>query len=133
MHGEGPGDRDRDGFQEYKTRSSHGHYNQGWKDAWDGIPHADGTLAPLPLALCEIQGYEYDARLRMADILDVLERPDAADRQRRKAARLFDRLDDPRAFAAWHSRAEVLSLGDDLEARQQAVNDVLERAELLTP
>src|SRR5688572_14011669 len=55
---EGPGDRDRDGFQEYKTRSSHGHYNQGWKDAWDGIPHADGSLAPLPLALCEIQGYE---------------------------------------------------------------------------
>lgn len=51
-----------------------------------------------------------------------------AGRHFEEAARLFDRLDDPRAFEAWHSRAEVLSLGDDLEARQQAVNDVLERA-----
>ena len=33
------GDRDRDGLQEYKTRSSHGYYNQGWKDAGDAIPH----------------------------------------------------------------------------------------------
>ena len=51
------GDRDRDGFQEYATRSSHGYYNQGWKDAGDAIPHADGTLAPLPIATCELQGY----------------------------------------------------------------------------
>ena len=41
------GDRDHDGFQEYKTRSTHGYYNQGWKDAGDAIPHADGSLAPL--------------------------------------------------------------------------------------
>ena len=32
------GDRDGDGFQEYATRSSHGMYNQGWKDAGDAIP-----------------------------------------------------------------------------------------------
>ena len=50
------GDRDRDGFQEYKTRSSHGYYNQGWKDAGDAIPHEDGTLAPLPLATCRAPG-----------------------------------------------------------------------------
>ena len=69
------GDRDRDGFQEYKTRSTHGYYNQGWKDAGDAIPHADGSLAPLPIALCELQGYAYDAKLRMADIYDLLGRP----------------------------------------------------------
>ena len=69
------GDRDGDGFQEYETRSTHGYYNQGWKDAGDAIPHADGSLAPLPLALCELQGYVYDAKLRMADIYDVLGRP----------------------------------------------------------
>jgi len=40
------GDRDHDGLQEYATRSSHGYYNQGWKDAGDAIQHADGTLAP---------------------------------------------------------------------------------------
>ena len=50
------GDRDRDGFQEYQTRSSHGYYNQGWKDAGDAIPDADGTLAPLPIATCRAPG-----------------------------------------------------------------------------
>ena len=50
------GDRDRDGFQEYQTRSSHGYYNQGWKDAGDAIPHADGTLAPLPIATVRAPG-----------------------------------------------------------------------------
>ncbi|HEY8632222.1 MAG TPA: glycogen debranching N-terminal domain-containing protein, partial [Candidatus Limnocylindrales bacterium] len=64
------GDRDRDGLQEYATRSSHGYYNQGWKDAGDAIPMADGSLAKLPIALCELQGYVYDAKLRMGDIYD---------------------------------------------------------------
>ena len=68
------GDRDGDGFQEYKTRSSHGYYNQGWKDAGDAIVHADGSIPPLPIALCELQGYVYDAKLRLADIYDVLGR-----------------------------------------------------------
>jgi glycogen debranching enzyme len=35
--------------------------NQGWKDSWDGITFADGRLAEAPIALCEVQGYVYDA------------------------------------------------------------------------
>ncbi len=88
------GDRDRDGFQEYKTRSSHGHYNQGWKDAGDAIPEVDGTLAPLPIALCELQGYVYDAKLRMAGIYDILDRPTDARRLRRQALELFHRVNE---------------------------------------
>ena len=88
------GDRDRDGFQEYATRSSHGYYNQGWKDAGDAIQHADGTLAPLPIALIELQGYAYDARLRMAAMLEVLNRPEEAERHRRKARRVYDLVND---------------------------------------
>ncbi|MFL5715393.1 MAG: glycogen debranching N-terminal domain-containing protein [Chloroflexota bacterium] len=107
------GDRDGDGFQEYKTRSTHGYYNQGWKDAGDAIPHADGTLAPLPIGLCELQGYEYDARLRMADILDTLGRREAADRQRRRAARLFDRFND----RFWWEAEGTYYLGLDGEKR----------------
>ncbi|BDP44030.1 hypothetical protein DAETH_39990 (plasmid) [Deinococcus aetherius] len=45
-----------------------------------------------------------------------------------EAARLLEAQGDGRAFGAWRRRAEVLSLGDNLEARQSAVNDVLERA-----
>jgi glycogen debranching enzyme len=88
------GDRDRDGLQEYKTRSTHGFYNQGWKDAGDAIQHANGSLAPLPIALIELQGYAYDAKLRLADIYDLLERPEDAARLRRQANRLFEIVND---------------------------------------
>jgi glycogen debranching enzyme len=88
------GDRDGDGFQEYATRSSHGMRNQGWKDAWDAIPEANGELAPLPLAPCELQGYVFDAKTRMADIYDVLERPKDARRLRRAAKKLYERFNE---------------------------------------
>lgn len=83
------GDRDRDGLQEYQTRSTHGYYNQGWKDAGDAVQHADGSLAPLPITLVELQGYAYDAKLRMAEVYDQLGRTDAARKLRREARRLF--------------------------------------------
>ena len=35
--------------------------NQGWKDSWDGINFADGTIAEAPIALAEVQGYAYAA------------------------------------------------------------------------
>ncbi|GGI46498.1 glycogen debranching enzyme [Agromyces flavus] len=55
------GDRDGDGFVEYERLNEHGLVNQGWKDSWDGINFADGTLAQAPIALCEVQGYVYAA------------------------------------------------------------------------
>jgi glycogen debranching enzyme len=88
------GDLDGDGFQEYRTRSQHGYYNQGWKDAGDAIPEADGTLADLPLALCELQGYAYDAKLRLADIYAKLGRPDDAARVRNEAWQLYERFNN---------------------------------------
>ena len=55
------GDRDGDSFIEYHKESSHGLANQGWKDSWDAISHADGSIARSPIALCEVQGYAYAA------------------------------------------------------------------------
>jgi glycogen debranching enzyme len=55
------GDRDGDGFVEYKRATDRGLRNQGWKDSWDGITFADGSVAEPPIALCEVQGYVYDA------------------------------------------------------------------------
>ena len=37
--------------------------NQGWKDSFDGINFADGTLARAPIALAEVQAYVYAAYL----------------------------------------------------------------------
>ena len=62
------GDRDGDGFVEYERRSSSGLVNQGWKDSWDAIRHADASLAEAPIALCEVQGYVYAAYVARAHL-----------------------------------------------------------------
>jgi len=60
------GDRDGDGFVEYRRATDQGLVNQGWKDSWDGINFADGRLPEAPIALCEVQGYVYCAYLARA-------------------------------------------------------------------
>jgi glycogen debranching enzyme len=116
------GDRDGDGFQEYATRSSHGYYNQGWKDAGDAIPNADGSLASLPLALCELQGYVYDAKLRLADVYELLERPDDAARLRVEAKTLYDRFNDD----FWWEAEGTYYLG--LDGAKQPIRSVASNA-----
>ncbi len=60
------GDKDGDGFVEYERLNDQGLINQGWKDSWDGINFADGTLAEPPIALCEVQAYVYAAYMARA-------------------------------------------------------------------
>ncbi len=55
-----------DGFVRYARRSSDGLVQQGWKDSHDSVFHADGRMAEPPIALCEVQGYVYEARLLAA-------------------------------------------------------------------
>jgi glycogen debranching enzyme len=88
------GDRDGDGFQEYQTRSPVGYENMGWKDSGDSVVYPDGSLVKGPKALCELQGYVYDAWLRMAEVFDELGKPDRAGELRRKAAALFKRFNE---------------------------------------
>ena len=54
-------DMDGDGLQEYQTRSPQGYENMAWKDAGDSVMYPDGTPVKGPKALCELQGYTYDA------------------------------------------------------------------------
>jgi len=56
---DGPGDPDGDGFIEYQRASEQGLANQGWKDSYDAIFHADGRLAEGYIALAEVQGYVF--------------------------------------------------------------------------
>ncbi|HEY4915098.1 MAG TPA: glycogen debranching N-terminal domain-containing protein [Candidatus Dormibacteraeota bacterium] len=57
------GDPDHDGYVEYSGGRAR---NQGWKDSDDALTHVDGTPAPLPAAICEVQGYLYQGLLAMA-------------------------------------------------------------------
>jgi len=86
------GDRDGDGFQEYQTRSSAGYENMAWKDSGDSVMYPDGSLVKGPKALCELQGYVYNAWVRMAEIFDFLGKPERATELRVKAAALFARF-----------------------------------------
>jgi glycogen debranching enzyme len=88
------GDRDGDGFQEYQTRSPVGYENMAWKDSGDSVMYPDGTLVKGPKALCELQGYVYNAWVRMAEVFDALGKPDRAAQLRAKAAALFVRFND---------------------------------------
>ncbi|MFD6140258.1 glycogen debranching N-terminal domain-containing protein [Promicromonospora sp. NPDC060271] len=65
------GDSDGDGFLDYIDRTGRGLANQGWKDSGDSIQWRDGTLAEGPIALCEVQGYAYEAALAGADLLEA--------------------------------------------------------------
>ena len=81
------GDADGDGFLEYVDASGHGLANQGWKDSGDSVRFADGRIAEGPVALCEVQGYAYEAAIGGAALLEAYGRP-GAERYRRWAADL---------------------------------------------
>ena len=78
-------------FVTYVNSSGRGLANQGWKDSGDGIQFRDGTVATGPLALCEAQGYAYEAALAGASLLEAFARP-GADRWREYAFELARRF-----------------------------------------
>jgi glycogen debranching enzyme len=66
------GDIDGDGFVESARLSTRGLVQQGWKDSWDSISHADGSLPEPPIALCEVQAYAYAAKQAGARLATIL-------------------------------------------------------------
>ncbi|HEX3103783.1 MAG TPA: amylo-alpha-1,6-glucosidase [Terriglobales bacterium] len=66
------GDIDGDGFVEYAPHGNKGLVQQGWKDSNDSVFHANGALAVPPIALCEVQGYVYAAKLAAAHLSSEL-------------------------------------------------------------
>jgi glycogen debranching enzyme len=69
------GDPDGDGFVRYLDRSGRGLANQGWKDSGDAVRFRDGRIAAGPIALCEVQGYAYQAAVQGADLLSAFGLP----------------------------------------------------------
>jgi glycogen debranching enzyme len=88
------GDPDGDGFLDYRRQTSRGLVQQGWKDSWDSVFHADGELASPPIALAEIQGYVHAARIGAADMAEALGHAERADSLRTQAHDLQARFDE---------------------------------------
>jgi len=116
------GDLDGDGFQEYLSHSPKGLRNQGWKDSGDAVVYPDGDTVEPPIALCELQGYVYDARRRMAEVFAAL-----GDQARSEA--LLHAADDlkQRFEAAFWDEAEG-TYCHGLDSRKQPIRSVVSNA-----
>jgi glycogen debranching enzyme len=106
---DGPADRDRDGFIEYFRATEQGLANQGWKDSYDAIFHADGSLAEGPIALAEVQGYVFAAKQLAARCAWRLGRSEHARKLEIEAAELSERFE----AAFWCPELETYALALD--------------------
>lgn len=88
------GDIDNDGFVEYQQKLESGLFNQGWKDSHDCISHEDGRIAQPSIALCEVQGYVYEAYLQAAYLAEVMNEPEMMKELRNKAKILKKRFNE---------------------------------------
>jgi glycogen debranching enzyme len=107
------GDRDGDGFVEYAARSPQGLVQQGWKDSSDSVFHDDGRIAEPPIALCEVQGYVYDAKRSASMLAAMLGFADRAAELEHEAERLRDRFES----AFWCEDLATYALALDGEKR----------------
>jgi glycogen debranching enzyme len=114
------GDLDGDGFVEYRRRSQRGLVNQSWKDSGDSQLFYDGRRAEAPIAPCEVQGYVYDAKVRLAELArEVWRERDLAERLEGEAADLQRRFHE----AFWcEARGGYYALG--LDAEKQRVDSL---------
>src|SRR5207248_311069 len=88
------GNTDGDGYVKYACKIEKGLANQGWKDSGDGIVNADGSLAESPIALVEVQGYVYQAKMEMAALFRRVgeeQRASALEEQAERLRAHFDR------------------------------------------
>jgi glycogen debranching enzyme len=111
------GDLDGDGFLEYQRRSPKGLINEGWKDSWDANMHRDGRVAEPPIALAEVQGYQYDAKFRMASLLRLFGDAKTADRLKKEAVELAKKFEK----AYWMPEQNFYSMALDKEKKQLGV------------
>ncbi len=90
---DGAGDPDKDGFVEYRRASEQGLANQGWKDSYDAIFHADGRLAEGYIALAEVQGYVFAGKRLAARCALRLGKRKLAQELEAEAQRLAERFE----------------------------------------
>ncbi len=102
------------GYLTYFRKSRGGIANQGWKDSGDCIVNRKGELANGPIALCEVQGYVYAAKMRLAEIARMKKRLDLSDTWQEDARNLKLRFN--RDF--WMEDQDFCALALDGDGKQ---------------
>jgi glycogen debranching enzyme len=103
-----------DGFYDYRTLSSQGNKNQGWKDSGDAIVYEDGRQVDTPISTCEEQAFVYVAKLRMSEMFWFFGEQDKARRLYEQARELRKRFND----RFWMPDKKFYALGLDPERKQ---------------
>ncbi len=101
------------GFLSYGGKAGAALSNQAWKDSKDSIMHKDGTLATAPIAVCEVQGYLYDAYTGSARLAERLGFADSAVKLKAKAKALKDNF--KKHF--WLADQNIVALAIDATAK----------------
>jgi glycogen debranching enzyme len=115
------GDMDGDGFLEYRRATDKGLANQGWKDSFDAIFRADGSLVEGDVALAEVQGYVFAAKRAAARCARRLGLQERAATLELEAEQLRQRFEA--AFWCPELRSYALALDGNKEpCRVQASN-----------
>jgi glycogen debranching enzyme len=107
------GDRDGDGFVEYKRATDRGLFNQGWKDSHDSVTFPDGRIAEPPIALAEVQAYVYGAFVARSELASAFGDDAAADQWRERALRFKARFHE----AFWLPGKGYLAMALDRDKR----------------
>lgn len=100
------GIRHGNGYLTYVSRAKNKVINKGWKDSGDAIVNADGGLAKPPIALVEVQGYAYAAKIGMAGLFEQAGDSHRGANLREEARRLRERFN--RDF--WMEQQECYAL-----------------------
>lgn len=107
------GDSDGDGFVEYRRKTDQGIVQQGWKDSNDSVFYEDGEMVEPPVALCEVQGYVYEARLLIAEIAEAIGKADTAQTLKEQALHLRERFHQ----AFWMDELATYAIALDADKR----------------
>jgi glycogen debranching enzyme len=91
---------------------------QSWKDSHDSMNHADGTPAPQPLAVAEVQGYAFAAFHAAAAVLAMLGADEARQSELRGKA---DRLKEVFHQQYWLPGLQTYAMALDRDMRPLAV------------
>ena len=110
---DGPGDSNGDGFLDYVRGEESGLANQAWKDSEDSIFHANGSFPPGPIAVLEVQGYAYAARLAMAALARQRGEREAAQQWQKSAEALRAAVEE----RFWNPEQNCYGIAIDGEGR----------------
>lgn len=77
--------KNADGFSTYREHAPGGILQQGWKDSHDSVMDEFGVIGKPPIALAEVQGYVYLAKIHLARLALFMEEHEMAQRLKQQA------------------------------------------------